>query len=576
MSGLTLEEREEYELRLAMENSMKDSTVPLSAQDMEDLAFFTDNIIPASNDAVKEDTSTEQVLREAAPASSSTSAAKGADDSKLPFTSRVLDSLYKKLAGTQGTENTKENLQSNGLKPKCKICSEPCGKTDVTSSSGAHFHQKCFVCAMCSLPIHGRYLQAEFSELPFHIDCFRCCGCNGLIKGGYSHHGTPPQPYHTECWNELYSPRCCLCNDPLSGYYFKHSFFENEKYCQTHSSTRSCFACGRKEPLSVACGDGFSDLPDGRALCSLCAGTIIVDSSEAADIYRTIVDFMESELRLPIPEGMRDVPILVVDVQSLNDNTNIKGGSLGYHEGTLDLNTINDSAGAGGMEYGSKSGGVAGDQSGPVDNLEGLIAAAPPGTTVRGLTLSTCCEVRHIPSGAFALSKLTKSLQQGNISSMFYEIKEKRDVTAVLVLYGLPRDLIASILAHEAMHVWLKLNDQFPFRMAPKVEEGLCQVVAYLYLESLSVHIGAEKAEKAGGTGAGTLSVGANPVDQEESLRSYFRKQIQEDVNPIYGDGFREAHASVRVLGLETVLSYFQENRELPATEFLCPVVSKS
>jgi hypothetical protein len=56
----------------------------------------------------------------------------------------------------------------------------------------------------------------------------------------------------------------------------------------------------------------------------------------------------------------------------------------------------------------------------------------------------------------------------------------------VLVLYGLPRDLVSSILAHEAMHVWLKLNQGFPFRMEPRLEEGLCQVVAYLYLQKIA------------------------------------------------------------------------------------------
>lgn len=32
-------------------------------------------------------------------------------------------------------------------------------------------------------------------------------------------------------------------------------------------------------------------------------------------------------------------------------------------------------------------------------------------------------------------------------------------MTAVLVLYGLPRLLTGSILAHEMMHAWLRLKD---------------------------------------------------------------------------------------------------------------------
>ena len=56
-------------------------------------------------------------------------------------------------------------------------------------------------------------------------------------------------------------------------------------------------------------------------------------------------------------------------------------------------------------------------------------------------------------------------------------------VTAILVLFGLPWLLTGSILAHEVMHAWLHVNG---FRgLAPEVEEGLCQLMALLWLEGL-------------------------------------------------------------------------------------------
>ena len=45
-----------------------------------------------------------------------------------------------------------------------------------------------------------------------------------------------------------------------------------------------------------------------------------MDSSEAAEIFLEIVTFMEMALHMPIPEGMRSVPVLAVDLQSLNEN----------------------------------------------------------------------------------------------------------------------------------------------------------------------------------------------------------------------------------------------------------------
>ncbi len=55
-------------------------------------------------------------------------------------------------------------------------------------------------------------------------------------------------------------------------------------------------------------------------------------------------------------------------------------------------------------------------------------------------------------------------------------------VTAILVLYGLPWLLTGTILAHECMHAWLRLRGitQLPLQ----TEEGLCQLMGLLWLES--------------------------------------------------------------------------------------------
>lgn len=55
-------------------------------------------------------------------------------------------------------------------------------------------------------------------------------------------------------------------------------------------------------------------------------------------------------------------------------------------------------------------------------------------------------------------------------------------VTAILVLYGLPWLLTGSILAHECMHAWLRLRGVT--RLPLETEEGLCQLMALLWLEA--------------------------------------------------------------------------------------------
>ena len=66
------------------------------------------------------------------------------------------------------------------------------------------------------------------------------------------------------------------------------------------------------------------------------------------------------------------------------------------------------------------------------------------------------------------------------VDSFPVEYRERR-VTAILILFGLPRLLTGSILAHECMHAYLKLANKID--LSPTVEEGLCQLMAYLWVE---------------------------------------------------------------------------------------------
>lgn len=59
-------------------------------------------------------------------------------------------------------------------------------------------------------------------------------------------------------------------------------------------------------------------------------------------------------------------------------------------------------------------------------------------------------------------------------------LRQKRAAACLQVLYGLPLLLTGSILAHEAMHAWLRLGG---YRgLPPEVEEGMCQLMAELWL----------------------------------------------------------------------------------------------
>ena len=187
--------------------------------------------------------------------------------------------------------------------------------------------------------------------------------------------------------------------------------------------------------------------------------------------------------------------------------------------------------------------------------------------------------------------------------AQMHSIEQVREVTAVLVLFGLPRDLTASILAHEAMHVWMRLTKNIPYPLPLKLEEGMCQVVARGYLEDLTTashnsDTGEAKGDRAGeekegkgqsgpspATSRGGTSVFATALNRLEycpvisstpdqaqiskskksrALRAYFSSQIETDCSEVYGAGFREAQECCSALGLEIVLEVIRETSKLP------------
>jgi hypothetical protein len=240
---------------------------------------------------------------------------------------------------------------------------------------------------------------------------------------------------------------------------------------------------------------------------------------------------------LRIPLGMREVPILAVDIQTLNEQK--QHGVQAFH------------------------------RSGPKD---GFVDVAYGETITRGLTISSRSSIRHYTP--FDHSIFGNNIGQ-IIPSLPFEMfetatEEVREVSAVLVLVGivrdsvlvyshvmnlpviaagLPRDLTASILAHEAMHVWMKLSREMPFTLHPKIEEGLCQFVSMKYLEQMG-NDGSESTESA---------------IWSEQLRRYFRYQIEMDPSEVYGEGYRQAASCCTTLGLEIVLDHVRDNQQFPS-----------
>ena len=111
------------------------------------------------------------------------------------------------------------------------------------------------------------------------------------------------------------------------------------------------------------------------------------------------------------------------------------------------------------------------------------------GPLTRGMTLAeesrsgcliSSVECSEVSRGIRTVFKRRGPFSGTGVDSFPVEYRERR-VTAILILFGLPRLLTGSILAHECMHAYLKLANKTD--LSPTVEEGLCQLMAYLWVE---------------------------------------------------------------------------------------------
>ncbi|PWA55665.1 DA1-related protein 2 [Artemisia annua] len=141
------------------------------------------------------------------------------------------------------------------------------------------------------------------------------------------------------------------------------------------------------------------------------------------------------------------------------------------------------------------------------------------------------------------------------------KLTRRCEVTAILVLYGLPRLLTGAILANQLMHGWLRLKGYR--NLNPEVEEGICHVLSYMWLESEVMP---------GSTSSSSVSKKGGKSRVENKLGEFFMHQIAHDASPVYGGGFRAANAAVNTYGLRRTLDHIHLTGSFP----LCSGVKPS
>lgn len=369
------------------------------------------------------------------------------------------------------------------------------------------------MCAICYRTT-GSFLAALGKK--YHPECFRCLGCREQIdpygqfrvkddgRGGQ-------QPYHIQCYaNARGGIVCSVCRQRIPASkngkveYVKHPFFDSELMCRKHAQNpgRVCSGCRRFEPIDQK----FVELSDSnRCICWGCSKSAIVDNRGVTPLWHQVLSFLEYELKLPLWSGMKDVPILLVGLETLSSQMSCSCG-----------------------HYGAKQ-----------------------------IMCSGLCLTDHQSNHGFRV-KLTSMTYQSSTSSFEtldgvreYEIPHQQNhssgvsLSAILCLCGLPRDLTAAVLAHEATHAWLKLNPKSrSHHFSNEVEEGCAQLVTMLFLKQLT----------------------PPRSDYEAELRDYYKFCIERDSTDTFGRGYKRASKAYRDIGIEALLNHVVDYGEFPHT----------
>lgn len=363
-------------------------------------------------------------------------------------------------------------------------------------------------CAGCKAEIgSGRFLSCM--NAVWHPECFRCHACNEPISDyEFSMYGN--HPYHKSCYKERYQPKCDVCKKFIPPNkvglieYRAHPFWL-QKYCPSHEhdGTPRCCSCERMEPKESK----YVTMDDGRKLCLECLDSSIMDTSECQPLYLDIQDFYEG-LNMKIEQ---QIPLLLVERQALNEA--MVGEKNGHH----------------------------------------LLAET------RGLCLSE----EQIITRILRRPRIGAGNKISDMVTGPYRLTRQCEVTAILILYGLPRLLTGSILAHEMMHAWLRLNGYRA--LSPEVEEGICQVLAHMWVDSEIISgSGSNIASTSSSSSAVTPSKKGVRSQFEKKLGDFFKHQIESDVSSAYGDGFRAGNEAVVKYGLRRTLDHIKMTGSFP------------
>lgn len=383
----------------------------------------------------------------------------------------------------------------------------------------------------------GQYITAL--DRSWHVDCFRCAGCGRVIKES-TFQSKDNQPYHESCYHERFSPCCAGCGKPITG-------MSTQALGKTwHPEHFVCARCGK--PFG---GKGFYER-EGKAYCEHDFNELFGMRCASGGELIGRRKYFEKDGKTYCEEHywQRFGKRCAIGGEILKGEYLINGwGDTYCHAHARGLpecyschRLICVPLTGGGARYGDGRTVCNRCRQSAIDTVaqgQPVLVEVRRGLARLGLALGRIETPLKLVDQAELNRRSTKpySTQPAGMASHATHTRNgqvvERNVEAILILHGLPKEHFAAIAAHELCHSYLFMN-AYP-DLAPVVEEGLCELAEYLWLQQ-----------------QGT------PESRQRIA------MMDKNDDPIYGQGYRAARRGFERMGLASLLNFVHRHRRFP------------